>query len=213
MFDSRYFAFATISALLVMSPGATMAVVADAVLADGRAAGLITIVGVNVGNSTLALSSALGLSVVFLHWPSALVVLKVGGAIYLTYLGVRAVIKAWNGHVQAAPAIHARASAPHGTFTPRGAVLKGITTNLLNPPVVMFYAVFLPQFISTSDPFFSRFAVLAGTHIGMSLVWLSAFAVTMGVLADRLARPPVRRALDGVTGAILVGLGLRLLVR
>ena len=72
---------------------------------------------------------------------------------------------------------------------------------------------FLPQFIGPQDPFFARFLVLAATHVGMSLVWLSFYAFALGVLADRFARPAVRRTLEGVTGALLVGFGARLLLR
>jgi threonine/homoserine/homoserine lactone efflux protein len=88
-----------------------------------------------------------------------------------------------------------------------------MTTNLLNPPVILFYMTLLPQFIGPRDPFFARFLVLAATHVAMSLVWLTFYAAALGVLADRLARPLVRRTLEGLTGAVLVGLGARLLVR
>ena len=72
---------------------------------------------------------------------------------------------------------------------------------------------FLPQFISPADPFFARFLVLAATHVSMSLVWLSIYAFALGVLAERFARPWVRRTLEGLTGAVLVGFGARLLLR
>ena len=72
MFDARYFAYATISALLVISPGATMAVVLETAIENGRAAAFATVAGVNIGNSTLALSSALGMAVILRagpgHW-------------------------------------------------------------------------------------------------------------------------------------------------
>ena len=97
MFDARYFAYATISALLVISPGATMAVVLETVMGEGRLAALFTVVGINIGNSTLALASALGMSVVFHAWPSALNTVKWGGAAYLTYLGLRGIWFAWRG--------------------------------------------------------------------------------------------------------------------
>jgi threonine/homoserine/homoserine lactone efflux protein len=86
-------------------------------------------------------------------------------------------------------------------------------TNLLNPPVILFYMTFLPQFIGPEDPFFGRFVVLAATHVSMSLVWLSIYAMALGVLAERMARPLVRRTLEGVTGIVLVGFGVRLMLR
>jgi threonine/homoserine/homoserine lactone efflux protein len=81
------------------------------------------------------------------------------------------------------------------------------------PPVILFYMTFLPQFNGPHDPFFARFLLLAATHVGMSLIWLCCYALALGLLADRFARPSVRRTLEGVTGAILIGLGLRLVLR
>lgn len=222
MFDARYFAFASISAVLVISPGATMAVVLETVLGEGRLAALVTVLGINIGNSSLALLSALGMSVVLHAWPWALDAVKIGGAAYLTYLGLRGLWWAWRGRrmpaaadrvaSEAAPAVRG-ARVPSRPAGARAWISRGIVTNLLNPPVVLFYMTFLPQFIGPGDPFFSRFLVLAGTHVGMSLVWLCAYAFALGVLAERFARPGVRRTLEGLTGVLLVGFGLRLLLR
>jgi len=95
----------------------------------------------------------------------------------------------------------------------RSGIARGIATNLLNPPVILFYMTFLPQFIGPGDAFLPRFVVLAATHVGMSLLWLSVYAATLGVLAERMGRPVVRLALEGATGLLLVGFGIRLLVR
>jgi threonine/homoserine/homoserine lactone efflux protein len=207
MFDARYVAYAAVSALLVMSPGATMAVVMETAVAEGRAAALYTVLGVNIGNSTLALSSALGMSFVFTHWPWSLQFVRAAGAAYLTCLGLRGLWRLWEGTAPRAPAERSAARAR------RSGILRGITTNLLNPPVILFYMTFLPQFIGPDDPFFARFVVLASTHVSMSLIWLSMYAVALGVMAERMARPLVRRTLEGVTGVLLVGFGVRLLFR
>lgn len=214
MFDSRYFAFATISALLVVSPGATMAVITETVLAEGRLAALGTVLGVALGNSTLALSSALGLSLVFLYWPAALMAIQIGGALYLGYLGVRGLVTALRGRSEASRAGEVvPRRAPGVPLSRRDAIVRGLVTNWLNPSVVLFYGVLLPQFISASDPFFTRFAVLAATHVAMSIVWLSCFTAALGLLVERITRPSVRRSLDGLTGVILIALGVKLLVR
>jgi threonine/homoserine/homoserine lactone efflux protein len=215
MFDARYFAYASISALLVMSPGATMAVVMETAIAEGRAAALFTVLGVNIGNSTLALASALGMSFVFTEWPWTLQFVKAGGAAYLSYLGLRGLWRMWAGPPPL-PVTRTAARAATGHADPRtrrADLWRGIATNLLNPPVILFYMTFLPQFIGPDDPFFARFLVLAATHVSMSLVWLSVYAVALGVLAERIARPLVRRTLEGLTGVLLVGFGVRLLFR
>jgi threonine/homoserine/homoserine lactone efflux protein len=223
MFDARYFAYTTIAALLVISPGATMAVVTETAIGEGRLAALYTVLGVGIGNSSLALASALGMSVVFAKWPAALQVVKAAGAVYLAYLGLRGLWFACRPRSEAGAA--PRPVVPAAVLTTQGgevdgrspvhhgAVVRGIMTNILNPPVILFYMTFLPQFIGPHDGFFPRFLVLAATHVSMSLAWLSFYAAALGMLADRLARPMVRRALEGLTGVVLIGLGARLLVR
>jgi threonine/homoserine/homoserine lactone efflux protein len=211
MFDSRYLAFASISALLVLSPGATLAVVTETAIAEGRVAALFTVLGVGIGNSTLALGSALGMSLVLHQWPWALGVVKVGGAVYLSFLGLRGL---WFG-IRGRRPQRGAGGERHGT--PRGPgrrhIVRGIATNVLNPPVVLFYMALLPQFIDASDPFFARFLLLAATHVSMSLAWQSSCAIAVSGVADRFARPAARRVLEAATGAVLVLLGVRMLLR
>jgi len=211
MIDSRYLAFASLSALLVVSPGATLAVVTETAIAEGRFAALLTVVGVGIGNSTLALASALGISLVLHQWPWALDAIKFGGAAYLSYLGLRGVWFGWKGR---APRPET-AGDQRERFRPAGLghIGRGITTNVLNPPVVLFYMTVLPQFIDAADPFFARFLLLAATHVSMSLAWQSSCAIAVSAVADRFARPATRRVLEAATGAVLLFLGARLLLR
>jgi len=211
MFDSRYLAFASISALLVLSPGATLAVVTETAIAEGRVAALFTVLGVGIGNSTLALGSALGMSLVLHQWPWALGVVKVGGAVYLSFLGLQGL---WFGIRGRGPQRGAGGER-HGTPRAPGRrhIVRGIATNVLNPPVVLFYMALLPQFIDASDPFFARFLLLAATHVSMSLAWQSSCAIAVSGVADRFARPAARRVLEAATGAVLVLLGVRMLLR
>jgi threonine/homoserine/homoserine lactone efflux protein len=215
MFDGRYFAYATICAVLVISPGATMAVVLETAIEHGPTAAFATVAGVNIGNSTLGLASAFGMALLFARWPWALQAVRVAGACYLTFLGVRGLWRAMANTV--VPGAQLRVPGGGSSVTARGSlgafIRRGVATNLLNPPVVLFYMTLLPQFISRDDPFFARFLVLAATHVAMSLVWLSIYAISIGTLSERLARPAARRWMAGVTGAVLIGLGVRLVLQ
>jgi len=71
----------------------------------------------------------------------------------------------------------------------------------------------LPQFIGPRDPFLARFLVLAATHVAMALAWLFVFATAIGTFAERMSRPGVRRAMESLTGLVLLGFGVRLLAR
>ncbi len=86
-------------------------------------------------------------------------------------------------------------------------------TNLLNPPVVIFYLTVVPQFIGSQDAFLPRALLLGATHVAMSVMWQGSCGLTVGLAAEHMGRPSVRRALEGVTGAVLVGLGARLLLQ
>jgi threonine/homoserine/homoserine lactone efflux protein len=213
MFDSRFLAFAGFAALLVLTPGATLAVALDSAIDGGRRAGLWTVAGIGSANAALGLAAAFGLSTVFHRVPAALPVVTVAGACYLGFLGVHSLVRAWRpvrpaARLQAGrPAPSPRSGSPPGHFT------RGLVTNLLNPSVSLFYAAALPQFIGAGDPFRARFLVLAFTHVAMSIVWMGAVALSVGAVSERLARPAVRRAMETMTGLALVALGLRLLLR
>jgi len=213
MFDARYFAFVALSALLVISPGATLAVVVETALGRGRRAALLTVAGVGLGNATLAAAAAFGLSALVGHWPSALEAIRLAGGIYLGYLGVR-------GTWRALAPSRRMAETEMGTVpvsriekgtVPMSFVARGALTNILNPPVILFYLTMVPQFIGPQDPYLARALVLGATHVAMSIIWQGSCGLAVGMAAEHMRRPAVRRALEGLTGAILIVLGARLL--
>jgi threonine/homoserine/homoserine lactone efflux protein len=208
MLDPTFTAYIIMAAALVISPGASMAVVAETALERGRSAALTTVLGINIANSSLALASMFGLSALFHQWPSFLRAVSIGGAMYLTCLGVQAL---WRNADSPDPAGVFRSKSP--SLRTSSALVRGIMTNLLNPSVVLFYTLLLPQFVRNTDPFVSRFLLLAVAHISMSLLWLSTFAMAVGSLSENMARPRVRRTMEILTGAILVVLGIRLILK
>jgi threonine/homoserine/homoserine lactone efflux protein len=212
MFDARFAAFATLSALLVISPGATLAVVVETALGDGRRAALLTVVGVGLANATLAASAAFGLSALVDRWPSALQIVRLAGGAYLAYLGVRGIWRALSP-----PRRIAETEMGTGPFSEMGTdpmafVARGALTNLLNPPVILFYMTVVPQFIGPQDSYLPRALLLGATHVAMSVVWQGSCGLAVGMAAEHMRRPAVRRMLDGLTGAVLVYLGARLLL-
>ena len=90
------------------------------------------------------------------------------------------------------------------------ALVQGLLSNLLNPKVALFHLTLLPQFIRPGDPVLARSLLLAGIHVVVGLVWLSIYTYFLGRLGAMLRRPRVRRVLQGVTGALLIGFGARL---
>jgi threonine/homoserine/homoserine lactone efflux protein len=94
MFDARFLAYLGVAGLLVLSPGATIAVITETVIEDGRVAGLWTVLGVACANTTLSLAAAFGMSALVRQSPWMLEAVTIAGACYLAYLGVRGVWRA-----------------------------------------------------------------------------------------------------------------------
>jgi threonine/homoserine/homoserine lactone efflux protein len=207
MLDAHFISFVIVAATLVISPGASMAVVTEVALERGRFAALCTVAGINIANSSLALASMFGLSALLHQWPWLLRIVSMGGALYLAYLGVRALTRI---QCTGIPLDQAGTGTEPNHRT--SAVALGIMTNLLNPSVVLFYMLLLPQFIQATDTFVPRFLLLAGAHVFMSLLWLSCYALAIGTLSEHMARPWVRRSMKVLTAAVLIFLSVKLAV-
>jgi threonine/homoserine/homoserine lactone efflux protein len=197
--DPSLVAFVGIAALLTILPGVDMALVAKVTLQDGRRAALFTTLGISAGLPVHATASALGLSVILSTSAEAFTVVKIAGALYLTYLGVESLRHA------GAPA---RTPALGGAGRGRAPFVKGFLTNVLNPKVALFYLTFLPQFINPGDNVLLKSLLLAGIHVALGLVWLTTYAYAVQTLAALLQG--ARRWLERITGIALVGLGVRL---
>jgi RhtB (resistance to homoserine/threonine) family protein len=205
MFDSQVMAFTLVAAILTVSPGADTMLVVRNVLRGGRRDGVMTTFGICSGLFVHATLSALGVSVLLMHSATAFQVVKVAGACYLVWLGLHSVVSAVRG-----PGHPGHPDLRTQPIAPRRSFLEGFLTNLLNPKVAVFYLALLPQFIGPKDPVFAKSLLLAGIHYVEGIVWLVALSVLLDRARHVILRPAVRRWLDGLCGAVLVGLGVRL---
>src|SRR3989440_8553237 len=182
-------------------PGADMALVAKVTLLDGRRAAFFTSLGICAGLPVHATASALGLSLILATSAGAFRVVRLGGAAYLAYLGIRTIRDSLR------PASDAVVTAGRAR-TSRAAFAQGWLSNVLNPKVALFYLTFLPQFISPGDNVLAKSLLLAGIHAVLGLVWLPLYAYAI----DRIGAVVrgARRWLERVSGAALIGLGVRL---
>jgi threonine/homoserine/homoserine lactone efflux protein len=200
MTASAVAAWSGLAALLTITPGADMALVARSALARGRRAALSTTGGIVTGLLVWGTASAAGVAALLAASATAHDVLRLVGAVYLVWLGVRTLLGA-GGRPPAGrdPGVGARS-----------AYLTGLASNLANPKIVVFYSTVLPGFVPEGADVLGWSLLLAGIHAAMGLVWLSAYAWALDRARGVLERRGVRRALDRATGAVLVGLGLRL---
>ena len=199
--DPRFLAGLAVLVLLTISPGADMALVAKITLDRGRRAALLASLGICSGLLVHATASALGLSVILATSAEAFTVVKLAGAAYLAYLGVRSLRDSF----RAAPL---EGAAPRRRYaTP---FLQGLLNNVLNPKVAVFYLTFLPQFIDPAGNVLAQSLLFAVAHAVIGIAWLSAYAYVLARLSAVFARRGVRAWLERVTGTVLVALGLRL---
>ncbi|WP_207394035.1 LysE family translocator [Actinomadura formosensis] len=196
-------AFAVMAALLTITPGVDTMLVVRSTVAGGRRAGLLSSAGVVTGLMCWAMTSAAGLTALLAASGIAFGVLRVAGACYLMWLGARALWNARHRTRETAEAPWTPASGPTAFRT-------GLTTNLLNPKVGVFYMSLLPQFVPDGAPVFWTSMLFAAIHAAEGLLWLAAVVGAAGAARRALTRPAVKRRLQQITGLAFIGFGLRL---
>jgi threonine/homoserine/homoserine lactone efflux protein len=193
---------------LVLTPGASTAVVLRNSIAGGTRAGLVTAVGINTGSLCYGLLSAFGFAVALQRWPSAWTVLRVAGLLYLGWLGVMSLRRAMFPREEAV--FNADGGVPGRAWQN---MYEGFVTNLLNPAIASFYLVILPQFIPRGAPIVRSALILTAVHIVLAATWHVAWATAGGTLARTLARGRPRQALEAISGIALLALALAIAVR
>ena len=192
---------------LVLTPGASTAVVLRNSIAGGTRAGLVTAVGINTGSLCYGFLSAFGFALALQRWPSTWGVLRIAGVLYLAWLGIQSLRSA---------TVRRDASAfAAGGHPPRGMwqnIYEGFITNLLNPAIATFYLVVLPQFIPREAPIAQSALILTAVHITLAASWHVGWAAAGGTLARTLAGGRPRQVLEATTGIALIGLAVAIAI-
>jgi threonine/homoserine/homoserine lactone efflux protein len=187
--------FLLVAVVLIVAPGQDTALTIRNTLTHGRRGGVLTAIGVATGQTVWVAAASVGLAAVVAASEPLFVAIRLLGAAYLVYLGLRTL---WSAIRRAA-----HASVQRGRGTP---YRDGVLSNLGNPKMAVFFTSLLPQFTHS----FGGSLALGLVFVAMTIVWLSTYAVAVARIGRVLARPAVRRVLDAVTGAVLVAFGLRL---
>jgi RhtB (resistance to homoserine/threonine) family protein len=191
--------FVAVALVIVLTPGVDMALVTRNALRHGRRAALLTAAGVNVGIALWTAASAIGIAALVATSARLFDVVKLAGAVYLVYLGVQTL----RHRGRAIGVSSAR-------LTSRRALGQGLLSNLLNPKIAVFFTSLLPQFVDRSAHTLLALLLLGAIFNAIGVAWLTLYALLVARSRLFFLRPRVRRALDAVSGVVLVGLGVRL---
>lgn len=195
-----WIAFAVASAVLLAIPGPTVMLVVSYALGRGRATGWATVPGVALGDFTAMTISLLGAGAVLAASATLFTALKLVGAAYLVWLGVRL----WRAPLTLpdAPAVTDTRGGVTGMFW------NAYLVTALNPKGIVFFVAFVPQFVDPARPLLMQFAVLIATFVSLAALNVIVWAYLAGEMRARFRKPSTLRALNRIGGSFLIGAGV-----
>ena len=190
--------FIVAAALLLIMPGPTDTLVVSYALTKGRRSAWLSVPGVTLGYITALVLSLLGLGAVLMASAELFNALKIAGAIYLVYLG----IKTWRA--PAPDIIEGDAPLQRGAWR---IMAHTYVVTALNPAGIAFYVAFFPQFIDVQAPFLPQVIVFGGTFILMGTL-NSALYATLALQARRFLKThTARKNMNRAAGGLLIAMG------
>ncbi|GAA2286805.1 LysE family translocator [Streptomyces atrovirens] len=188
-------------AVLTVVPGPDMAVVTKRAVSSGRQDGLRTVGGITAGLLVWGALTVVGLAAVLAASATAYTVVKLAGALYLGFLGVQALLQSRSGR-SVTPAA--------GPAAPSGNPWRtGLVSNVLNPKIAIFYTGLLPTLAPSGLSPHLGMTLLVLIHTALTLVWLGSYVLVLAKARAFFEKPAVRRAMDRVTGVVLIGFGVK----
>ncbi|MEV1177767.1 LysE family translocator [Nonomuraea sp. NPDC049784] len=200
-------AFAGACVLIAMVPGVSTAIILRQTLRAGRGSGLAATLGNETGILLWGLAAAFGLSALLVASQLAYDVMRIVGAVVLVAMGAQSLWQARKGSKQSE-------GAPKGAVVPgwRAPYLAGVGTCLANPKAAVFAMSFLPQFVPPGQNVPLTLVTLAVVWVLVDLLWYGLLVWMVAKAKAWLGRPAVRRRLEQISGVVLIGLGVRLVV-
>jgi RhtB (resistance to homoserine/threonine) family protein len=205
-FDGRFASWIAVAVVLIVTPGPDTALIIRQALRNGARAASLSAFGVSAGSSVWAVASVLGVAVLLESSAAAFTVLKLAGAAYLVYLGVRSLIGSFGAASNVASERAPLKPARHNTSS---AFVQGLLNNLLNPKAGAIFVTVMPQFIQPHDSLIRLILMVAGYNV-IVLAWLCTYSYAVSRAGHSRAGARVRRSLERLTGIVMIGLGARL---
>lgn len=196
--------FVLAAGIFTLVPGLDTAFVLRSATVSGSRTGFCAALGITLGLLVWGVSAAFGLTALLAASKIGFTVVKWAGALYLFNVGIRLMLKPRGRGADAGETLR-----PAG-MTGVQSFRQGLTTNLLNPKVGIFFITFLPQFVPHGVNFVAFSLLLAGIQVMLTLSWFTILIMMTAPLGAFLSRPRTVAVLDRVTGGIFMAFGLRL---
>ena len=200
-------AFAAAAGLLTVTPGLDTALVLRTAAVEGAGEARFAAFGICTGCLIWGTATSLGLTGLLAVSKLAYNAVRIAGACYLVYLGIRMWVRKREFNIETDPLSDAAARNENGGHR---WLVRGLLTNVLNPKVGVFYITLLPQFIPRGGGIMTYSFLFTFVHVAEGLLWLTLLTIAVGPLRSWLRRPAVPRGLDCGTGTVLIGAGLGL---
>ena len=203
---SNWLLFCSVALLVTFSPGPAVLLAISNAIAVGPRRAMISSMGNGFGLFIISGVAMAGMGVVLATSATAFMLLKLAGALYLVYLG----IKQWRSKasiVAAAPVVQGAAN-PNSFWK---LFRQGLTVALTNPKAILFFSALFPQFITPGEPVAIQFTVLTTSFVACAMLAHLFYANLARLLKTQLATPGRAKLFNRISGGAFVLLGLSLL--
>ncbi len=201
--------FIGIVTLLVMIPGPNTVLVIESTGVNGRRAGYINVLGIMTALYFNALLCGLGLSLIIMQSAEIYNLLKLLGGGYLIYLGLKSLVDAYRLH-QVEQNCEFGFNAGPSLLHKGACYFKGVLTGTLNPGVIVFFMSFFPQFMHEDGNILVQSLILTVLYSVLSAIWYGLIVFFVGKLRQFLMSREIQKWLKATTGAVLVGMGVKI---
>ena len=199
-----YSTFLGVMAVMAITPGPANLFAVATGMEKGRASALVGVVGMNAATLVWFAAAALGLGALVKAFPQAFRLIAVAGALYVAWLGLKALHGAFKTAADPQHIVVRRG---------RGAFVDGFAVQIANPKAVLFFTAVLPPFLDVNRPVVTKLVLFAAAVIGMDMMSMSAYALSGAALSRRMGQPRFRRGFGLFVGILLLAAAVLIVIR